>query len=56
MAGPPTETFRLEPGEYLRAFRDLRILHYSEAIEEADKPGESHAIERVVAVKGDPGF
>jgi 2-polyprenyl-3-methyl-5-hydroxy-6-metoxy-1,4-benzoquinol methylase len=56
VAGPPTDNFRLQPGEYLRAFRDLRIIHYSESIEEADKPGESHAIERVVAVNGDPGF
>lgn len=56
VAGPPTASFRLEPGEYLRAFSDLRIVHYSESIEEADKPGESYAIERMVACNGDPGF
>ncbi len=56
VAGPPTDDFRLRPGEYLRAFSDLRIIHYSESIETADKPGESFAIERVVAVNGDPGF
>lgn len=56
VAGPPTETFRLAPGEYLRAFGSLRIIHYSETIEDADKPAESYAIERVVAVNGDPGF
>ncbi|MDH5422047.1 MAG: class I SAM-dependent methyltransferase [Acidimicrobiia bacterium] len=56
VAGPPTDAFRLRPGEYLQAFRDLRIIHYSETIEEADRPGESYAIERVVAINGDPGF
>ena len=56
VAGPPTDDFRLQPGEYLRAFNDLRVIHYSETIEEADKPGEFYAIERVVAVNGDPGF
>lgn len=56
VAGPPNAAFRLEPGEYLRAFGDLRVIHYSETIEDADKPGESHAIERIVACNGDPGF
>lgn len=56
VAGPPTDDFRLEPGEYLRAFSGLRIIHYSESIEEADRPGELYAIERVVACNGDPGF
>lgn len=56
VAGPPTDNFRLEPGEYLRAFSALRIIHYSESIEEADQPGELFAIERIVACNGDPGF
>ncbi len=56
VGGPPTAAFRLEPGEYLRAFGDLRVIHYSETIEDADKPGESYAIERIVACNGDPGF
>jgi SAM-dependent methyltransferase len=54
--GPPTPEFRLDPGEYLKAFSSLRIVHYSESIEPADRPGSLYALERLVACKGDPGW
>jgi len=51
----PGEYFRLEPQELLRAFGDLRILDYSEAIS-VDPAGVTYALERLVACNGEPGF
>lgn len=55
-AGPSSEDFRLEPGELLRAFADLRVVHYSEAIEPADLGGDEYVLARIVACAGDPGW
>jgi len=53
--GPGGPDFRLRPQELLRAFPDLRIVHWQEAI--ADDPdGRPMALSRLVACKGDPGF
>jgi len=54
--GPDSPEFRLEPGELLRAFGDLRIVHYSEQVEPADRPDTRFAIARLVACAGDPGW
>ena len=55
-AGPGSEDFRLEPGELLRAFGDLRIVHYSEEVEPADDGEADFVLGRVVACAGDPGW
>jgi SAM-dependent methyltransferase len=54
--GPKTQDFRLDPGELLRAFSSLRIVHYAETIEPADDPAQRFAIARIAACNGDPGF
>lgn len=57
VGGPASEDFRLAPGELLRAFGDLRIVHYSETVEPADMGSqESFVIARFVACAGDPGW
>lgn len=56
VAGPTTSEFRLDPQELLRAFRPLRVLHYSETLEQADLDSGRYLIARFVACKGDPGF
>lgn len=57
VGGPPTDSFRLEPGELLEAFSGARILHYSEQLEPADLgSAEQFAIARLVACVGDPGW
>ena len=56
VAGPPSDDFRLDPGELLEAFSSLRVIHYSETFEAADMGGDSYAIERIVACNGNPGF
>lgn len=55
-AGPQSEAFRLEPGELLRAFGDLRVVHYDERVEPADLSGGVYVIARMVACAGDPGW
>lgn len=54
--GPRDPAFRLAPQELLRAFADLRVIHYRERLEPADRPEETYAIARLVACNGDPGF
>ncbi len=56
VAGPKSADFRLDPGELLRVFAGLRIVHYSESIEPADDETKIYAIERAVACNGDPGW
>lgn len=52
----PSGDYRLQPGELLRAFADLRIVHYTEAYEPSDKANRMTATARMLACKGDPGW
>jgi SAM-dependent methyltransferase len=54
--GPSDDAFRLEPGELLEAFADLRIVHYSERVEPTDAGDSLFVIARFVACAGDPGW
>lgn len=56
VAGPSDDTFRLAPGELLEAFRGLRIVHYSEAVEPTDDGEAQFVIARMAACAGDPGW
>ena len=56
IAGPRDDAFRLEPGELLGVFRDLRIVHYTEAVEPSDAGEGSFVIARLAACAGDPGW
>ncbi|MDX1660137.1 MAG: class I SAM-dependent methyltransferase [Nitriliruptorales bacterium] len=57
VAGPGDDRFRLEPGELLEVFADLRVVHYSESVEPADMgDGPLFVIARFVACAGDPGW
>lgn len=57
VAGPSSPEFRLEPQELLDEYVGaLRILHYSEVLEPADKSGSTYALARMAACKGSPGF
>lgn len=55
VVGPSTPEFRLEPQELLEAFKSLRIVFYEEVVETGPE-NQPYALERLVAVKGDPGF
>ncbi|GAA4334391.1 methyltransferase domain-containing protein [Pigmentiphaga soli] len=55
VAGPESEAFRIAPGELLDVFKALRIVHYSEKIEEP-VPGRIEANVRVAACNGFPGW
>ncbi|MCH8990304.1 MAG: class I SAM-dependent methyltransferase [Acidobacteria bacterium] len=50
--GPQSPEFRLRPQELLAAFRDLRIVYYSETLEPADRPNATFALARMVAYQG----
>jgi SAM-dependent methyltransferase len=52
----PSDAFRLAPGELLRAFGELRVVHYSEGVEPTDDGTASFAIARLAACAGDPGW
>lgn len=54
--GPPNDEFRVAPGELLEAFGSLRVLHYSEQIEVGDRPDTVHAVVRLAACRGSPGW
>lgn len=54
--GPRHDAFRLAPGELLRAFGGLRIVHYSEGVEPADRGDGRYCIARLAACAGDPGW
>jgi len=54
--GPPNDEFRVAPGELLDAFGSLRVLHYSEQIEVGDRPDTTHAVVRLAACRGSPGW
>lgn len=56
VVGPSGDAFRLAPGELLEAFRDLRIVHYSEAVEPTDDGEALFVNARVVVCAGDPGW
>ncbi len=56
VAGPTSPNFRLDPGELLEVFGDLRIVHYSESLEPADDDTKQYAIQRAVACNGEPGW
>ncbi len=57
VAGPSSPGFRLEPQELLdECSGALRIVHYSEVLEPADKTGSMYALARMAACKGNPGF
>jgi SAM-dependent methyltransferase len=56
VVGPSDDAFRLAPGELLEAFRDLRIVHYSERVEPTDDGEALFVIARLVACAGDPGW
>jgi SAM-dependent methyltransferase len=52
--GPRQPEFRLRPQELLRAFLDLRVVHYSETVE--FEGGSTFALARLIACQGDPGW
>ena len=52
----PSGDYRLGPGELLEAFRRMRIVHYSEALEPSDRSSGMTATARLLACKGDPGW
>lgn len=54
--GPPNDEFRVAPGELLDTFGALRVLHYSERLEVGDRPDTVHAVVRLAACRGDPGW
>ncbi len=54
--GPSTPDFRLVPQELLAAFRDLRVVHYSERPEDGHRPGSTFVLARLAACHGDPGW
>lgn len=56
VVGPGSDAFRLAPGELLEAFRDLRVVHYSETVEPTDDGEALFALARFVACAGDPGW
>lgn len=54
--GPTDATFRLAPGELLRAFPGLRIVEYSETIQRDPDRDRPSATASLLACKGDPGW
>jgi tellurite methyltransferase len=56
VAGPSDDAFRLEPGELLAAFGDLRVVHYAEVVEPNDDGSATFVLARLVACAGDPGW
>lgn len=51
----PSNNFRLDPQELLKAFGSLRIVFYQETVTD-DKDDHRYALQRLVACNGDPGF
>lgn len=56
VSGPSDEEFRLEPGELLDAFSDLRVVFYAETVEPSDSGEAPFVIARLAACNGDPGW
>lgn len=54
--GPTSPEFRLAPQELLEAFGSLRVLHYEEVLETAERESTGYAIARIVACNGNPGW
>lgn len=52
----PSADYRVDAGELLAAFGDLRVIHYSEAIESSDRSDGVVSSARLLACKGDPGW
>lgn len=55
VAGPAAE-LRLEPGELLHAFDELRVIRYAEEYGESPTSARMIATATLVACKGDPGW
>lgn len=55
VAGPSDE-FRLDPGELLHAFGELRVITYAEEYGESPKSGRMLATATLLACNGDPGW
>lgn len=55
VAGPSDE-YRLEPGELLPAFGELRVIRYDEEYGESPTSGKMIATTTLLACKGDPGW
>ena len=56
VVGPSDDRFRLAPGELIEVLGDLRIVHYSEVVEPADRGEGRYVLARAVACAGDPGW
>jgi SAM-dependent methyltransferase len=56
VVGPSDDAFRLAPGELLRSFDGLRVVHYTERVEPADDGASTFVIARFAACAGDPGW
>lgn len=52
----PSGDYRLDAGELLGAFSELRIIEYSESIEHSERGEGLVASARMLACKGDPGW
>ena len=53
----PSDDYRVEPGELLTAFSDLRVITYTESIEPTGTTSHGlAATARLLACKGDPGW
>ena len=56
VVGPDDDAFRIAPGELLRSFGDVRVVHYSETVEPADDGEAVSVVARFAACAGDPGW
>lgn len=52
----PSGDYRLQPGELLAAFREMRIVLYTEAFEPSERSSGMTATARLLACNGDPGW
>lgn len=52
----PGDDYRVDAGELLRAFSNLRIVQYGEGLESDDRTGAATALARLLACRGDPGW
>ena len=56
VVGPGDDRFRLAPGELLEVLGVLRVVHYTEVVEPADRGEGRYVLARAVACAGDPGW
>lgn len=52
----PSGDYRLQPGELLNAFANLRIVQYSEVFEPSERSNGMSCTARLLACTGDPGW